>query len=87
MRIVTYFFLVSLFNGLVIPVDKVDVVTRFLLVMVGKDSQTREKQQEQGQAHAHSNIEGGVVSLIIVNVRDNQLKIVNMSGQCQAQLI
>ena len=81
MRIVTYFFLVSLFNGLVIPVDKVDVVTRFLLVMVGKDSQTREKQQEQDQAHAHSNIEGGVVSLIIVNVRDNQLKMVwvNMS--------
>ena len=41
----------------------------FLLVMVCEDSQAREKQQQDDQDNADADIEGGVVSLIIINVR------------------
>ena len=37
--------------------------------MVCEDSQAREKQQQDDQDNADADIEGGVVSLIILNVR------------------
>ena len=69
--LVTFFclLLVRLLHGFVIPVNKVHVVLRFLLVMVCEDSQTREKQQHDDQDNADADIESGVVSLIILNVR------------------
>ena len=63
-----YLFLVCLLDGLVIRVNKIHVVLGFLLVVVGKNSQTREKQNQDDQEHADSDIEGSVVSLIILNV-------------------
>ena len=47
----------------------------FLLVMVCEDSQAREKQQQDDQDNADADIEGGVVSLIILNVRGHQLQL------------
>ena len=75
--LVTFFclLLVRLLHGFVIPVNKVHVVLRFLLVMVCEDSQAREKQKHDDQDNADANIEGGVVSLIILNVRSHQLKL------------
>ena len=68
--------LVRLLHGFVIPVDKVHVVLRFLLVMVCEDSQTREKQQHDDQDNADADIEGSMVSLIIIlNVRGHQFKL------------
>ena len=36
----------------------------FLLVMIGENSQAREKQEADGQEHADYDVEGGVVRLI-----------------------
>ena len=63
-----HLFLKRLLDRLVIRVNKIYVVLGFLLVVVGKNSQTREKQHQDDQDHADSDIEGGVVSLIILNV-------------------